>query len=205
MPSINREVMGRILAFLFFFWACSMALHFAYAQEGAEAAAPATAAEQKAVNQDFAQYNKHINKISQLRGKVEEAEKRIQQLIIEKRMGRNPEIPGLITEAYKDYSDNRDKYESEVREVTYRYPSKGQEIRRKYRPYRAKTVMQLEKELGLNGQLSDLRNKVDEKYRAIRGDQPKPAPEASPESTVRQPASARQEGHSKRLKLRVDD
>ena len=159
-----------------------MALNFARAEEGAEApkegaeAAGGPSAEQKASNQDFAEYNKHINKMSQLNGKIDEGQKQIQQLLVQKKMGvatvkseKGPpeDILNVITKAHKEYLDNREKYNSELREVTYRFPSRGQEIRRKYHPFRPKTVNEIEGELGLDGQLSDLKIKVQEKYQVF--------------------------------------
>lgn len=221
MRSISRNQIYFNLVILILFLFVVLALNVANAEEGAEKApasgeataegaaegegsAPASAPP-SANNSDFAEYNKKINKMSQLSGKVEEGQKKIQQLIVQKRMGLRKikgekgdeqDVLELINSTHKEFLDNRDKYNSELRDVTYRFPSRGQEIQRKYRPYRPKTVEQIEKELGLDGQLSDLKNKVQEKYHVFNPKKEVVVPEPLPES--RQPAS---EPSSERLRL----
>lgn len=172
--------------------------------EGGEAAAEG--GEKPPETSDFAEYNKLNNKLSSLKVKVEEAHKELEELIAKKKMGmttvkdekgNNEEILDLIVKAHKEMIEEQDKYNSTLTDLTYRFPSKGQEIKRQYHPFRPKTVGQVEKELGLSGQLSDLKNKVVEKYKAFNP----PAPEAEPmpKSEHRMPAS---ESKPERLTLK---
>lgn len=151
--------------------------------EGGEAAAEG--GEKPPETSDFAEYNKLNNKLSSLKVKVEEAHKELEELIAKKKLGmttvkdekgNNEEILDLIVKAHKEMLEEQDKYNSTLTDLTYRFPSKGQEIKRQYHPFRPKTVGQVEKELGLGGQLSDLKNKVVEKYKAFNP----PVPEAEP-------------------------
>ena len=198
-----------MLATLLGIWLILVAINFARANETAEAPKEGAekaegggaSAEQKANNADFAQYNKLINKMSQLSGKVEEGQKEIQHLLLQKKMGatkvkgekgESTDILEVIKKEHAEYLDNREKYNSELREVTYRFPSRGQEISRKYRPFRPKTVIEIEKELGLDGQLSDLKIKVQEKYQVFnpikKVEEPTPLP-TQKLSSERTPAS----------------
>jgi hypothetical protein len=203
MQFISRKHLMPKLAALLGIWLILVAINFVRAEEAAEkpAEAAGASAEQKANNAEFAQYNKHINKMSQLSGKVEEGQKTIQQLILQKRMGvtkvksekgDSADILEVIKKEHAEYLDNREKYNSELREVTYRFPSQGQEISRKYRPFRPKTVVEIEKELGLDGQLSDLKIKVQEKYQVFnpikKVEEPTPLP-TQKLSSERTPAS----------------
>ena len=210
MQSINLEKMLSGLFFLSLILILTFFAHFSLAQEEGEAA-PAAAETQRPENSDFAEYNKHINKMSQLRGKIEEGEKKIQQLILQKRMGQtvvkgekgeNQNVLDLIVQEHKSYLDNRDKFNHEYKQITYRFPSRGQEIRRQYRPLRPKTIQEVEKEMGLDGQLSDLKNKVQEKYQQFNPIVKKIEPEKERTPGTRQPASEQKE--EERLRLKVE-
>ncbi len=160
----------------------------------------------KPENSDFAEYNKLNNKMSSLKVKVEEARKELEHLIAQKKMGMtsvkdekgvNEDILDLIVKAHKEMTEEQDKFNSTYNDITYRFPSKGQEIKRQYHPFRPKTVGQVEKELGLGGQLSELRNKVVEKYKSFNP--PETEVEPMPKSHDRMPAS---ESEPKRLTLK---
>lgn len=175
------------------------------AAEHGSPGAEAKAGGEKGDRSDFADYNKLNNKMSSLKVKVEEARKKLEDLVAKKKMGmtavkdekgHSSSILEMIVETHKDYVEEAEKFESTLTEITYRFPGKGQEIRNNYHPLRAKSIQQVERELGLSGQLSDLRIKVQEKYKAFNP----PAPEAEPMPlTERAPAS---EEKPTRLKLK---
>ena len=140
--------------------------------------------------------------------KVDEAHGKLVDLVVKKKMGisaikdekgNSTPILELIVQTHKQLHEEHDKYNSNLTEITYRFPSKGQEIKRQYHPYRPKSIQQVEKELGLGGQLSDLRNKVQEKYKAFNPPSAETEPMPKEPSSERSPAS---EGKPSRLTLK---
>ncbi len=85
-----------------------------------------------------------------------------------------------LIKALGDYNHDKD-------ELKYRYPEEGALIERKYVPMRGQTVEQVEKELGLNGDLTRTKQAVDKKYEAFVGEKPILAPKATvnPEATLK--------------------
>lgn len=207
MQSINLSEMRVALVRLFILFLIILLCVGARAEEaakeggehGASPGAEAKAGGEKSDKSDFAEYNKLNNKMSALKVKVEEAEKKLEELIAKKKMGmtaikdekgNSAKILDLIVENHKEFLEQQEKYNINLTEITYRFPSRGQEIQRKYHPLRPKTLHQVERELGLSGQLSDLRNKVQDKYKAFNPpeEEAEPMPEASAEHG-RKPAS----------------
>jgi hypothetical protein len=147
-------------------------------------------------NSGFVEYSKHLNKMTQLQTKVKESTDKLKELIEQKNHGttsvkggeKEPQenILTAIAKEHKELTKNTDAYNDEYREITYRFPSKGEEIKRKYIPLRPKSLDQVEREMGLEGDLTALKDKVDEKYKAFAPPTtPTPTPNSKPvESTL---------------------
>lgn len=162
-------------------------------------------------NAEFVEYSKRLNKMTQLQTRVQESTAQLKELIEKKNQGvteikddknNRKSILTAIVERHKELEKDYAAYNEELRALTYRFPSKGGEIKRKYVVLRPKSLEQVEKELGLDGDLTELKEKVDKKYKAFAPpEEPIPAPPAPSygEATIKEKPKA--EKKPQRLKL----
>jgi hypothetical protein len=146
-------------------------------------------------NTEFVEYSKRLNKMTQLQTKVNDETERLKDLIKQKNNGateikddknNRENILAVIVRQHKSLTTSAGLYNDELHAVTYRFPSKGEEIRRRYIPLRPKSIEQVEKELGLQGELTALKEKVDNKYKAFAPpEEPAPPKPVNPESTLK--------------------
>src|SRR5690606_319233 len=96
---------------------------------------------------------------------------------------------------------NYRQYNEELRTLTFRYPKKGEEIRRNYIPYREKSLEQIEREIGLDVNLTALKEIIDRKYGPndpTASENPVHQPQRAVETTA--PAPADDDGRLKLVK-----
>ncbi len=147
-------------------------------------------------NSEFVEYSKRLNKMTQIQSKLTEGTARLKELIKQKNHGSHEikdeknnhvNILDSIAQQHKQLSEDYDLFNEELRAITYRFPSKGEEIGRKYIPLRPKTLEQVEREMGLEGDLTALKDKVDAKYKAFApNEEPTPIPQVPKhESTLK--------------------
>jgi hypothetical protein len=89
-----------------------------------------------------------------------------------------------IGESYKELVKSTEDYNKAKDELTYRYPEEGALIERKYVPMRVQTLEQIEKETGLNGDLTRTKEAIDKKYEVFTGEK-----KIMPDKRVDQPES----------------
>jgi hypothetical protein len=109
---------------------------------------------------------------------MEQSEKKLADLIRGKNNGQThvkDEKKGMlpilevIVETHAELEAATDKYNVERRTLLYRYPGGKELIMRKYIPMRAPSVNQVERELGLDGALTELKKRIDKKYSFATG------------------------------------
>jgi hypothetical protein len=92
----------------------------------------------------------------------------IQALIIKKSQNKNPVVRDEILkeiilknqELQKTYQD----YKAEKEHIRFEHPEQGDKTERKYRHLKLKSLEELENEVGIDGQLSRLKRKVEDTY-----------------------------------------
>lgn len=130
----------------------------------------------------------HVSDMKVFTNKINELEKKLEHLIEEKVHSREPNsqshLNGEIEHTYKELRDQYNKYEELRVHMAYEHPEKGDMSERKYAPVRKKTIEDIELELGLQGQLTQLGRKIEEKYAPFREDKSK---EKSQESATHTP------------------
>lgn len=166
--------------------ATALAVALAVALAFAEDAPKEGAEPNRPNNTEFVEYSKRLNKMTQLQTRIKDDTTRLQQLIKLKNSGvteikddknNRQNILDVIVEQHKGLLKSYEQFNEELRSITYRYPSKGEEISRKYLPMRAKTLEQVEREMGLSGELDALKEKIDAKYQAFAPpEEPTPTP-----------------------------
>jgi uncharacterized phage infection (PIP) family protein YhgE len=169
----------------------------AYAEEGGGEAPKAEGeAGTGPNNTEFVEYSKRLNKMTQYQTQVSEGTNQLKALIEKKNQGvteikddknNRENILHVIVSAHKKLETDYAAYNEELRAITYRFPSKGEEIRRKYIPLRPKSLDQVEKEMGLDGELTALKGKVEDKYKVFAPPEvvrPTPAPRVQ-DSTIK--------------------
>jgi hypothetical protein len=193
--------------FLIFLLASIAFLNPAPAEEKAEGGAPAgeagaeggaeggEAVETSGGNRSDKQWATRTNKLDKLEQQIKDGEKKVKDLIAAKNGGHHAPAAGEahgnvldeIVTAHRDMKKAMEDYEVEKRELVYRFPEEGALINRRYLPMRPKTLDQLEKELGLDGELTRLKQNIDKKYVSVVGLRAQEIKQADkgPESTLK--------------------
>ncbi len=180
----------------------------ANANEGeGEAAAP----EKSKVPPDAAEWYRRTQKLNVYESQVKDLTQKLQDLITKKNHGQTQikdekgngsDILDGIVETHKKLVEAHKNYEGERAEIKYRYPGEGDLVERRYMPLRPPTLHQVEKELGLTGELTQLKKKIDQKYAPFVKKKPRPKPlrDDGPQATLseKQPSD---QPPKKRLKL----
>jgi hypothetical protein len=126
-------------------------------------------------------WTEHSIRLGQLKVQIETAEKEIQELIEEKQHTKDEEhifaIMHRISEHHKAIEKYAHTYEEERQHVRFEHPEKNDQIDRVYKRQRAKSVDQLESEIGIEVRLDRVRDRVLAKF---------PIPEDKKVSAARQ-------------------
>lgn len=184
------------------FLCLSCLLNFAFAQEASENAA----------GEPVRQWNKHTQKLTTYESDAKSAAKERDDLIRRKNAGHKfildekgnkRDILKAIVEANELHKTAVEKYEAEKKQLMYRYPGQGDWVQRKYLPMRIKPLEEVEKEVGLHGQLTEIKRQIDEKYAHLRKEARQQAPENDPpKNNNYKPADDLQpQNKTKKLKL----
>jgi hypothetical protein len=73
-------------------------------------------------------------------------------------------ILDVIVQTHQSLLEATEKYNLERDEISYRYPGGQDVIMRKYMAFRPPSIEQVEKELGLDGELTEIKKKIYKKY-----------------------------------------
>ena len=155
------------------------------------------------------EWAKRKSRINKIETKMKDARSKLESYIRAKNSdrpvidekGNRLDILKAIAETHKTLKENESEFNKEVDDLKYRFPEEGALIERRYVPRRSKTIEQIEREMGLDYELTKIKKKVDEKYAPFTKDIRRvirPEPERAKVET-RKPASS--EASKKRLKL----
>lgn len=156
------------------------------------------------------EWAKRTSKLNIQETKIKDLTHLLQKLIQEKNQkhevagekGHTPQTLEQISTSYKQLTDIIKTYNADRAELKYRFPEEGALIERRYVPLREQSLEQIEKEIGLNGELTRTKKKIDKKYATFIDDGVKPIPQKKKfevESTLREKPKPGEE--SQRLKL----
>lgn len=197
---------GHKLKLLIFILVMSFSF-FSFAQEGAESAAPSS----DSVSPEVREWTKHTQKLTGFESKVKENKEELERLIRAKKSGKTQfvdekgnkiSILDSIVETHKNLMEAHENYEQERNVIKYRYPGAGEQIERRYMPLRPPSLEQVELEVGLNGQLTEIKQKTDLKYAKFRKEARSQGQESSNQNQHSlKPKKTLSEPPRKRLKL----
>jgi hypothetical protein len=160
------------------------------------------------------EWAQRTSKLNVQEAKQKDLTKQLQKFIIMKNENRAPldekgkpiDLLASIAETHKKLKGVVEEYNADKNELRYRYPEQGTWIERKYLPMRDKSIDEIEHEMGLDGELTKTKRKIDQKYAPFVGDEFK-----KPDLTKQQPMAESTlkelkpkpgaNGESERLKL----
>lgn len=115
-------------------------------------------------------WNEHMNNINSMLGRMRTDEEEIKKLVEEKAQAKSKEqlneILKQIVERYKNLQETHKRFEEERHHVRFEHPEKGDEVERRYRPFRLRTIDQMETEVGLEKKLDRFKAKVETVYKS---------------------------------------
>jgi hypothetical protein len=133
-------------------------------------------------------------------GKIRSKENSIAELIQLKKVttdqAKMSELLTKLTVEHKELSGLYHDFETEKQHIRFEHPEEGPKVDRQYRPLKLKTLDEFEAEGGIDGKLSELKNKVKKKYGEPVSDKPVPPPN---EAQIKKDEQA--EKDKKRIKL----
>jgi len=170
-------------AFCFLF--ASMTLPTPALAEEADASAEAATAEGPGADREWAKRTTKLNILQTKRG---EFTKQIQNYIeikktkriIKDEKGNSLDVLEQIAEAHRKLKEVVADYNKEKAELKYRFPEEGALIERRYMPLRVQTLEQIEREMGLTGELTKAMEKIAKKYATFMEDEAPRAPTPAP-------------------------
>ena len=135
----------------------------------AEEGEPAAASSGGSVDREWAN---RTSKLNVLEAKMKDLTKKIKSFIEMKKSGkaaldekgRPIDVFEAIVVSHKELKETVATYAKESAELKYRYPEKGEVLEKKYIPLREQSLEQIEKQMGLDGELTRLKKKIDKKY-----------------------------------------
>lgn len=123
------------------------------------------------ISKDSIEYYKKEGRLNSLKTKIEEAEKAFKQNLEAKNLTKDPEEKKRYANALMAIAKERNAFVRELSEIRaelkYRYPNKGEDIDKRFVPKEERTVQQLEDASDLDIKLSEVKEDVDKKYKAL--------------------------------------
>ena len=156
---------------------------------------PAESSEAPSGDQADREWAKRTSKLNIHESKIKDLTKKLQAMIQNKNSnskmidekGQPVDLISQIAASHKELKDTVGMYNKEKDELKYRYPEEGQLIERRYVPLRPQSLEQIEKEIGIDAELSKTKIKIDKKYATFVGDTVVPPPKIEkPESTLKE-------------------
>ena len=168
----------------------------------------ATAQVETGTHPDAKEWYKRTQKLKAIETRIKEQNKTLQgliknknngQKIVKQEKGEHLDILEVIVTQHRELAKSHAEYDAERKEIKYRYPGGADLVERRYLPLRAPTIEQLEKEMGLDGELSLLRKKIDTKYASfVKRPPDHPDRNDGPEATLQDTSKKKKR---KKLKL----
>lgn len=144
----------------------------------------------------------HRKVLTTLVGKVRAKEGEIADLIQKKKTTQDQKEMSVILDSlvktHKEVEGLYQDLDKEMQHIRYEHPEEGTDIERQFRSYRLKTLNEYEAEGGIDGKLTDLKDKVKRKY-----GEPTSGPTAAPtaEPVYKTKHDEQVERDKKRIKL----
>lgn len=108
-----------------------------------------------------------------------------------------------ISRVHAELQASIGRYNQTLKDLTYRFPEKGNESKRQYVPMKNRTIDQIEKEMGIDASLSAIKEKIDKKYAPSQGPDTRLSG-AGEASGKRSPSSSyRKEGTQREERIRL--
>lgn len=160
---------------------------------------------------DAAEWTRTVNRLNQLEAQMREDRGALQSLIDLKKRRKAAKVPisgaadgrdllEEIVQAHKTYQDSVDRYNSERRNLKYRFPGEGDIIERRYMVIQEKSVEEVGREIGVDGDLTHLTRIIEQHYKAFVEEEAGTAsPNARP--TIRRPASGKEDDGPERMRI----
>ena len=137
------------------------------------------------------EWAKRTSKLNVLEAKLKEIQKGMAENIKAKNSEGErggEESTKRIAEAQKELTKTYEEYLKAKNELKYRFPEEGALIERRYVPLREKSLEQVEKEMGLHGDLTRIKLAIEKKYGSVSGEKAPPPPKhgGEPEATLKE-------------------
>lgn len=101
-------------------------------------------------------------------GKIQSKEDEIKKLILEKQhtkdKDKQKEVMDKLVEVHKGLTKDYKDFEEERNHARFQHPDKGQDLEKKYRPFRLRSIEEIEGDMGLDGKLNRLKSKIERVY-----------------------------------------
>lgn len=133
-------------------------------EEGGGETAPVT-------SKESIEYNKKEARLNTLRARIDEANKRFEQLIKAKNHSHDNATKQSLAEEMVSIDKERKQNQAELtalkQEIEYQHPNKGKEIDKKLKTGERKSNEALEHATGLDEKLNEVKRRVDKKYKPL--------------------------------------
>lgn len=149
-------------------------------------------------------YQKAISKLNQLQSSIETSKANLKSLIKAKNeWGKKSIAPGTtkadlvrqIKENHDELKKQQKEYAEKRNEVRFKFPAQGNVIERRYMPIGVQTLEDVEQEMGLDGELTNVKRKIIHKYQHFLKS------EDVEKEVVRERKRVEQKNSKKRLRL----
>jgi hypothetical protein len=152
------------------------------------------------------EYTKLYSQKSNLELEISTHQKNLEGLILRKNSAsdagsRNQTVEEILR-VHADLQTSISQYNQILKDLTYRFPEKGNESKRQYAPMKNRTIDQIEKEMGIDASLSAIKEKIDKKYAPFQGPDTRLSG-AGEAGAKRTPSSHRKEGIQKEERIRL--
>ncbi|MBX3020317.1 MAG: hypothetical protein KF799_01465 [Bdellovibrionales bacterium] len=154
----------------------AIVMHTAFASEKKEESAAAT----EEVPKDQKEFTDKTAKLTTLGNRIEEAEKRFQELVREKAAAKSPEAKQVLIKEMVEITNQRNKDADEFNKIksdlTYRYPYQGEKLNRRYQTQSSRSLEEMEAAGGLDELLTRTKKVVERKFAPFMEEEKKPEP-----------------------------
>lgn len=132
-------------------------------------------------------YSKQMGRLNNLGEKITTLKSDIRLKVRQKKVAKSQnnkiELIYEIVQLHEEYKKRVIEYNELYQTIRYRFPGKDQISNQKYLPQRVDSLEKLEEDVGLDGQLTRIRKKVEQKYDPLLPKEEKVNREAKKQST----------------------
>ncbi|NJL25829.1 MAG: hypothetical protein HC902_12075 [Calothrix sp. SM1_5_4] len=136
------------------------------------------------MSKDQKEYAEKTSKLTSLTNRIAEADKKFKELVHEKAethsVTRKQELIKEMVEINKQRNKDVDDYNRLKAELTYRYPSEGESLNRRYQTQNKRSLEEMEGVVGLDEMLTRVKKTIDRKFAPFMEEVAPTKPKASP-------------------------